>query len=626
MVEMKNQWYECDGNELARELFAVCKYLDTEQNYRNEADLRNLRLYGNLDILGLDLEDYARPVSSTSDRLTLNVIQNQCDTITNKISKNKPRVSFLTTGGTGSQIRKSKLLTQFIDGMFYMLDFYELAQRVFKDSTIFGTGAVRFYVDYEEERVCAEKVFPNEIIVDDVQGMNGSPRELHLRRWVDKQVLANKYKDEPEKYEAILKASASGLNYKPLTRRSKSQVFVLESWRLPSSKDAKDGLYVVAIENCLLEKEEYNKTYFPFAFLRWNERPLGFFGQGLSEQLTGIQIEINKLLKTVQLSFNAFGVPRVLVEESSKVVDAHIDNRIGNIIKYRGTRPEFNVSQSIGSDVIAQIDRLYQRSFEISGVSQFSAQSKKPEGVDSAVAMREFNDIETDRFILTGQRYENFFVDSAKIIIDLTKDLQESGVDVKVRSKGKKFVEQIKWADINVQEDDFVIQPFPTGYLGNSPSGRLQKIQELVNGQFIPREEALSLLDMPDLEAHLPIQVVKIRNILRTIEKIVESGKYIQPEPYQDLKYGQIRFQAEYLYLQDTLEPSEEKDKTLENLRTWIEQAQKMDEKAEKAMLVKQAKIQAEAQAEAQQAQGQVLQTQAQDQAINEEMAMANQE
>jgi hypothetical protein len=373
----------------------------------------------------------------------------------------------------------------------------------------------------------------------------------------------------PEHAEKIEASSSKGLNYRPIAKSSKDQVFVIETWRLPSKKGKKDGKHVIAIENATLVNEEYKKNYFPFAFIRWNERPVGFYGQGLSEQLTGIQIEINKLLRTAQLSFNMFGVPRLLVEETSKIVDSHLNNNIGNVIRYRGTKPDFNVSNSIHPDVLNQIDRLYSRSYEIAGVSQLSAQSKKPAGVDSAVAMREYNDIESERFVLVGQRYENFYVESAKIMIDLAKEIYEETGEYKVKLKGKKFIEEIDWKDIDVEEDDFIIQPFPVSSLGTTPAGRLQKVQELINGNFIPREEAMELLDMPDIERYMSLEVAAIRNIYNTIDKIVEDGIYTQPEPYQNLAYGIKRFQAEYLICRDNgVEPER-----LEMLRRWITSA-----------------------------------------------------
>ena len=55
-------------------------------------------------------------------------------------------------------------------------------------------------------------------------------------------------------------------------------------------------------------------------------------------------------------------------------------------------------SEKISQDLFMHLDRLYNRSFEIAGISQLSAQSSKPSGLDSGRALREFSDIESERF------------------------------------------------------------------------------------------------------------------------------------------------------------------------------------------------------------------------------------
>lgn len=567
-VEATKKWWKESDETIHQVVFGVIRSIDTKQAWKNDDDLKYLRMYGNLEIAGLNVSDYTRSASSDSQPLTLNIVQNMCDTVTNKIAKNKPRVSFMTSNGSGTQMKKAKQLTKFIDGMFYQQNFYEKAQKSFKDGTIFGTGAIKFFI--RDCKVVTERTFPNELVVDTTQAIHGEPREIYQRKYVSRDYLIAQFPEYADKLS--MTPTTDAMNYKPLSEYNTEQLLVVEAWHLPSGKDKKDGKHVMVVENCTLVSEKWKKEYFPFVFQRWNERPLGFWGQGLAEQLLGSQKEVNRLLRTVQISMSMMSVPRVFVEEGSKVVSAHINDKIGNIIKYKGKIPEFSVSAAIHPDVLNQIDRIYSRSYEIAGVSQLSAQSKKPDGIDSAVAMREYNDIESDRFVLVGQRYENFYVNSAKIMIDLAKDIYEEEGEYQVKLKGKKFVETIKWSDINVEEDDYIMQPFPVSGLGNTPTGRLQKVQELINGNFIPREEALDLLDMPDLEKYMSLEVAGIRNIYNTIDKIVDDGNYTQPEPYQNLVYGIKRFQAEYLMCKDN---GLEEDR-LEMLRTWIEQAKYM--------------------------------------------------
>ena len=115
---MQNYWWDKDNKNVHEDLYAVMKHLDQTQSKRSDDDLIHLRLYGNFDSLGMTYNNYATSTSSrlVSNKLSLNIVQNMCDTVTNKIAKNKPRVQFLTNGGTGKDQKKSKLLTKFVDG------------------------------------------------------------------------------------------------------------------------------------------------------------------------------------------------------------------------------------------------------------------------------------------------------------------------------------------------------------------------------------------------------------------------------------------------------------------------------------------------------------------------------
>ena len=115
--------------------------------------------------------------------------------------------------------------------------------------------------------------------------------------------------------------------------------------------------------------------------------------------------------------------------------------------------------------------------------------------------MREFNDLETERFMSVAKRYEKAFMDAAEIIIDMAKGLYESEGDFKVKAKDGKFVETISWKDVNMDADKYLMQIFPTSALSSTPAARLAVIQDLVGAGFIDKEDALKLLYFPDLEA-----------------------------------------------------------------------------------------------------------------------------
>lgn len=564
---LRTYWWKESKSKLNETLFGILRHLDQNQSYIREANLRHLRLYGNLNVLGLSSHTYSQnqSVGSVYDRVTLNVIQSCCDTVTQKIAKNKPKPTFLTSGGDWTLQKKAKLLDKYVVGQFSALDMYAKGQRTFLGSRIFGTGAVKFYK--KDGKICAEQVFIDELKVDNSEAMYGSPRSLYQTKFIPRELLVQMYPEFKQKIMEAKKPEQLTPGHSSLS----TSILVCEAWHLPSGKDADDGLHVISIENEVLFYEKYEKDYFPFEFLIPNPRPLGFWGQGTAERLIGIQIGINKHLRTAETLFNLV-TPHWLIEHGSKVVSAHMSNDLGRLVKYTGIKPDYQAPNPVPPQILEQIENLYRKAYEIEGVSQLGAQSKKPEGLDSGKALREFNDIEAERFMLVGQAYEQFFMGAAKQIIDLTKELYEEDNDYGVTVKGAKFMEQIKWADIDLEEDQYLMHIFPTSFLSQTPSGRLQDVQELIQAGFIDKANGMRLLDYPDLQEYMSLANAGIEDIENMIEAMVERGEPQTPEPFQALALGIQMMQSAYLRGRSDRVP----EAHLQLLLDWITQANRL--------------------------------------------------
>lgn len=579
MQAHNEQWWAKEGQEVAPALWEYLSQLDNIQGYRAEENYKFLRMYGNqnLDYLRTFAPAKAMDIapSAALNRVTLNVVQSMVDTVVSKIAKNKPRPMVLTEAGNFSQQRRAKKLSQFIEGQFYASEFYAKSAVAFMDSCIFGTGALKVY--REDGEIKVDRVFIDELKVDDREAMYGAPRNLAQEKWIHREVLISMW----PKDEMLIRAATSPNNstYTAFNPSSPDMVLVREAWHLPTKKGAGDGKHVISIQNHTLVDEEWDKMYFPFIFWRWGTRPLGFFGQGLAEQLQGLQLEINKILRTIQVSMHLVSVPKLFVEASSKIVSAHLDNRIGSVIKYAGVAPTPGQLGTIPPELFAHLDRLYQRAFEIAGISQLSATSQKPAGLNSGKALREYNDLETERFMTVAQRYEQCFLDAVPIMVDLAKEIDEEQKEeggYKLKIKGKKFLETIKWKDVDMDEDQYSMAVFPASALSNTPAGRLAEVQELIQAGFMGKEDAMKLLDFPDLQGFYNYANAGVENIDRAIERMVEDGEYTTPEPYQNLAFGIERMQQAYLRYQNENAPEER----LELLRRWMEDARGLLERA----------------------------------------------
>jgi hypothetical protein len=219
----------------------------------------------------------------------------------------------------------------------------------------------------------------------------------------------------------------------------------------------------------------------------------------------------------------------------------------------------------------------------------------KPAGLDSGKALREYNDLETERFMSVAQRYEQTFMDAAEQMIELAKEISEEDPDYSVKVKTNEFMKTIKWKEVDLDEDKYAMQVFPTSFLSSTPAGRLQDVQELLGAGFINKEDGMKLLDFPDLREYYNFNNAGVQDIERQIEKMIDDGKYETPEPYQNLELGIVKMQQAYLRFRSDGAP----DARLELFRRWIEDARGLLQKATREVEAQALAAQAQAQEQA---------------------------
>lgn len=555
-------WWEQPKEDVHEYLFGQLENIKIKLGGYSEANLRHLRLYGNAEVLGLRIGEFTKHRSL--QRLAINVIQMCTDTVVARLSKSKPKPMFVTEDGDWTLKKQAKMLEQYCLGQFAALDMYEKGPMVLRDACVFGDGWMHFYVDHEGKPQ-AEKVFPEEIVVDEDEALYGEAKQIIRTKFVHKDVLMGLY---PNKKAEIEKASNTTESY-IFDEHEENMITVAEVYRIGSKKDRSDGRHVISISTTTLFDEKWAEDWIPFVRMRWNPRLLGYYSQGLAEILTGIQVEINKLLMTIQKSMHLGSVPKIFVENMSKIVTSHLNNDIGTIVKYTGTPPRSEPLMNIPPELFNQLERLYQRSFEQAGVSRLSSASEKPAGLNSGKALRDFHDIESERFAVHAQRYENFYMNCARMLIKTSQHAAKKNPSLSTTFIDTNRTKKIKWSEIKLKDEEYVMRLYAANLLSDTPSGRLADVDELMRLGLIDKRQAKSLLDYPDVEGMLSIDNAIVDNTERTIEKFIEDGIYEPPDELQGLDYAFPVMQQAYLkYKNWGLD--EEK---LELFRLWLNDA-----------------------------------------------------
>lgn len=529
-----------DGKEVANAVDASLGLMRVYQERRTAQAVFNARLYGNLAItspFGVIVSELQTATSvAPTNRLTFNVIRSCVDTIVSRIAARvKPRPYWLSSEGSYKDRRRAKRLNKFSDGLMSEQKIHKLATQVFRDATVFGTGILGITFQRERKRIQMERVIPSEIWVDEKEALHGSPRQMHRVKLIDRATVAELY---PEMRDLILNQDIANVDNVPSNSSSTHELIeVRESWRLPDGPDA-HGKHVISIKEAVLFSEPWKHEWFPFVFLNYGEPMLGFWGHGLVEELSDIQLHINKFLFVISRALHLAGAAKCLIEVSSGVEVNHITNSPSTILKYRGIEPKWLNPPIVPVEVYQQTETQIQRAYQLAGVSQLSAAGQKPAGLNAAVAIREYLDIEQDRFAAISEQYQNMYVEALRIAIELIHDAVKDGHTTKyeVKQYGLRRAQVVEWKDLDFDRDRFVLDCFPVSVLPQEPAGRLQTVQEWLQAGLLNQRKAKRLLQFPDLDAEESLAQAAEDWIENCLDSIVDSGIYIAPDGEDDLK------------------------------------------------------------------------------------------
>jgi hypothetical protein len=574
MSEINPPWWEAK-DELHREVFKAVNNIRKNQLNWDALDEQNFRLYSGLPLSSSFVSDN---LSFSEPRFTMNVVQSGINTLVSKISKNKVRPTYLTDEGDWGMQQEAKKLDRYVFGQFYKMKIYEETKKALRDAGIFGDGFVKHWHD-KSGNIHVKRVFKPGLLFDLAECMyTQEPKSSFEIRITDKETLKQKY---PDFKQEIDEAKLSDLPFfVDSTETATNLVAVVEAYRVGTKHEVEDkkgkfkteikpGRHFIGISTATFHDEEFKKDKIPYIKLPFVPNALGYLSKGAAELMTGHQVEINRTLKRISRSMNLMSSPHVLVDYLSDIIDTHFNNEVGNIIKYKDRPPIINFPQGISPTVIEWFLLVYQKAFEEIGLSQLSAQAKKPEGLDSGKALREYNDIETERFAELAQNWETFHLDIADAIIEHSVDIAEEGGRPVVLSPNKFGALEIDFSKIKLKDSQYVRQCYPTSMLPKTPTGRLAFVQEMINAGMVSPDEGLGLMEFPDTTELVENKTAYIDDIRYTAYLIIQDEVYMAPEPYQNLQFGIQFMNSMYLKMKSRKLPQER----LDLLQKWINDA-----------------------------------------------------
>lgn len=525
-------WLAQSDEELKDQLLSTTAYLKKTSQIR----IRQASIYTRL-LSGKPLYNYLANVGTLDNsqqlpigRPTANVCYSCTDTLVSRITQDRPKPTFLTDYGHYKEQMIGERTNQFLLGEFYRTKAYDLMALQLRDACAIGDGFIKVFP--WDKKVKLERTISTELLTDYNDAYYGNPRSLIQMKLVDRDTMLDMF---PKQADMILKAQHGNVDNTPLSTETVSDQFIIsEGWRLPSGTDTKDGRHSIVCSAGVLNDEIWEKPTFPFAKLGYNPNIVGWYSQGLCEILMPTQMEIYKLLIVASQSIELMGVPRILIDEFSKILETAFNNNIGTIIKYSKVPPQFINAESNPPEIYEWIKWLIENAYQMSGISAMAAANQKPAGLNSGEAQRVYLDNQDTRFAALQRRYQNVATDLSYLMLDTAKDIAKVEGEYLTVYPNKDGTREIDLPSEVVLRDSYVIRCLEESSLPDEPAGRQAKASEMLAAGEIDKEEFRYLSAYPDLKASDELAFALRNRIRYDLSQIIEKGKkgYNPPDAF----------------------------------------------------------------------------------------------
>ena len=464
--------------------------------------LRNLRLFTYSSTTTLDISEsevvgfYQRGTFSTSDDTTSaiqeNIIASCIETLCSKIASQKVRPFFNTVNGTFKEMQIAKQAQVFFDMLYEENNVNKIITDAFRNACVFDKGIVKISDDGITNRL------PWNVFFD--------PREVTYNQIT---YVAEKLPKTPGRILELKYGIKADRN---LDYTVYEYYDVIEHIK---------AVYVQELNKVVTH--EYKPNIIPYLEIHYTNPIKGDTSQSVVDQLYGIQTQIDELLAVMKDSIAVNPGMTLLVPRSSNIKTNMLSNRTGQIIQYdpipgQTTSPVTYATNDIISPQFVQLlDKLKNDAYEIVGISQLSATSQKPAGLNSGIALNTMEDIESSRFETQLNSVVRLYVDVAKACLDIFPP----DIDILPDDLNRA---NIKWKDIVEARNNMKIQFSAAESLSKDPSEKLKQLVALSQAGVIPQSHIATLMELPDLQSGYNLANNAFNSVYTFIDNVLVSG------------------------------------------------------------------------------------------------------
>lgn len=518
-----------DSEEPFKQIGPTVRTLIQAQSSRLWNNSRYLSLYSNTD--------WTQTYYTTNTnfkpqvpRLTVNLLKVYGDSLAGKLVQNSSRVTGQAVNGDFLLHNRIKKLDQMLDSEFQRGNMYRASLQVALDAINTGTGYMQ--VLNCKDHIEYERVFPNEILVDELEAAYTDPTVMFRIRYLKRENIKALWPEYAAKIDSATPPNPLGFAW---TIYSPGMIEVFEAWALPYGD--RKGRHVICTSNVTLLDEPYKEDCFPFVVFKAGARPLGWYGQGYIEQIGGAQVEMNKILHIMSRSAHLGMAPFWVVSSGANLNVEHLRNEIGHIVKTDGPAPQWVTNQPFSQAAPQYVELLASKISDYYGINQMEATGGLPiNRLDSRKALIEFQDMSATRQTLLLKNWEYFFLDAAHRTIEIAQQIARKRGSYPVVTTSPLKALTLDWKDYEaLTRDDFRLSLAPSNMLSITPAARKNDVIDMMKAAdpsgkpLLTAEQGLALLQGPPDIAAVVREVSAPENFIDMIIEKLMAGEYEAP-------------------------------------------------------------------------------------------------
>ena len=432
---------------------------------------------------------------------SVNVGRSMALTLQSKLIQTKGRIFFSPVNGLWNTIKTCRNAQIYFDMLTERENLTSKVAQAVLDALVFEMGVI--WID--DETKTTQRVKPWEFYLDPAEkNYSNQSRCMLFHEEYPLVSLKDKIKD-------------GMVSYRMLQDNRNVKVKIYRYWDLIEKKK------YLFVNSELIETIDIEYDKMPFAVFYYQNPIKGIYSNSVMDNCYQNQRQIDDLLRRIHDALTLSPANTIYVPKSATNgnVAKMLSNKVGNVIEYDAALGGVVVSTppAIDGQYLTMLQFFQQVAFEQEGISMLSAQSKKPSGINSGVALDTLQDVESERFQTQVDQLIQFYKDIYTTMIDVFPD----GDDILPKRLSRS---NIKWSEIKKQRESFSMQSSLASMLSKDPKVKMEQIEKLQQQGIINPNMAASLLQLPDLDGAYSAAMASYDCSRKIIERALDEEKY----------------------------------------------------------------------------------------------------